>query len=83
MAEANGAVEEREKKEEEEPVIEEMPDREFDDTIDTNKINQDGRCPDGYVYVKPHKTFMVFTQKVIAGGTNIIIFNLYLEPYLI
>ena len=51
MDEVNGAVEEREKKEEEldndEPV-EEMP---------IMEINPDPRCPDGYVWIKPAKNF--------------------------
>ena len=47
MDEANGAVEEREKKEEEVnnagiPIME---------------INSDARCPEGYIWIKPSKTF--------------------------
>ncbi len=49
MDEANGAVEEREKKEEEQinnnagmPLIE---------------TNKDSRCPEGYVYINPTKDF--------------------------
>lgn len=49
MAEANGAVEEREKMQDQE--------HEMEGGMPLFEINKDARCPDGYVYVKPHKNF--------------------------
>jgi hypothetical protein len=50
MDEVNGAVEEREKKEEEQ----DEPDN---NKIPNMEINPDPRCPEGYVWIKPAKNF--------------------------
>ena len=64
--EENGAVEEREKKEE---LDNGMPDGEFEQKPDTNKINQNARCPEGYVYVKPFKNFYgIYTKGYCRKG---------------
>ena len=53
MVEANGAVEEREKKEQEEPVIEEMGDGEFEEMPRMEQA--DMHCPSNRSWVKPFR----------------------------
>ncbi len=64
--EDNGADEEREKKEE---LDNGMPEGEFEQMSDNNKINPDKQCPEGYVWVKPYKNFYgVYTKGYCRKG---------------